>query len=60
MIRRRKLMKSKFLKPLTAGLAGVMTVVIVATGVMNNTLQTKAADTFLGIQQLINDVNKKK
>jgi len=49
-------MKSKFLKPLTAGLAGVMTVVIVATGVMNNTLQTKAADTFLGIQQLINDV----
>ena len=51
-------MKSKVIRSIAVGVSILMTGVIVANTVIDNTIQTEAADTLEGIQKLINDVSQ--
>lgn len=51
-------MKSRIWKPVATGLAVLLTGVIVGIAVMNSAIEAEAADTFLGIQNLINEVSQ--
>ncbi len=51
-------MKSRIWKPVATGLAVLLTGVIAGTIVMNSAIEAEAADTFLGIQNLINEVSE--
>ena len=50
-------MKARDWKSVTAEIAGLLTGVIIGTAVMQSAIEVKAADTFLGIQNLITEVS---
>ena len=51
-------MKKRMIKAVTAGIAVLLTAVLVSATVINSTLEVEAADTFLGIQNLIEKVDR--
>lgn len=51
-------MKKNIWKPVTMGIGVLMAAVIVSLAVMNSGIEAEAADTFLGIQNLITEVSQ--